>query len=166
MPFNNGWRLKYDYMLPVHVGIYRDPTEGRRMPHFLVSEEEQAIPIRRCSTGGDKHYHDCFCINKPALIKGALGGDADKAAPSEWNDNSVRYRSMEQTDCVKFFISGWGSQGRWEETAGNILTKTYNRAEDLTRFHLLKEERLSSQHPNKRGHGRKALTGCWWALHL
>lgn len=126
MPFNNGWRLKYGHMLLEHVGIYRDPTEGWRMRHFPVSEEEEeVIRIHRSSTGEDKCHHDCFCIEEPPLIKGALGGDADKVAPSEWNDKLVKYYSMEQTDCVKFFISGssWRSQGRWEATAGDISTK-------------------------------------------
>lgn len=150
MLFNNGWRLKYGHMRLVHVGIYRDP-ERPRMQHFPVSEEE-AIRIHRCSTGGDKYHHDCFCIDKPPLIKCALRGDADKVAPSEWNDKSVKYRSMEQTDCVKFFISvsSWRSQRRWEATAGDILTKIYNTPENLTRFHFLKEGRVSSQHLNKR----------------
>ena len=119
--FNNGWRLKYGHMLLVHVGIYREPTEGWKIRHFLVGEEEEAIRIHRCSTGGDKYHHDCFCIDKPSLIKGALGGDADKVAPSEWNDKLVEYH--QQTDCVKVFLAGsrWRSRGGQQATAGDTL---------------------------------------------
>lgn len=108
--------------------------ERRGMRHFPVSGEEDAIRIHRCGTGGDKCHHDCFCIDKPPLIKGALGGDADKVAPHQWNDKSVKDGSTEQTGCVKFLISGcsWRSQPRWEATAGDILTKIYNTPEKLT----------------------------------
>lgn len=167
MPFNNGWSLKYDHMLLIHVGIYRDPTVRRRMQHFPVREEE-AIRIHRCSTGGDKYHPDCFCIDKPPLIKDALRGDADKVAPSEWNDKSVKYPPWNrQTALNSSSVVPVGGVGeRWEATAGDILTKIYNTPENLTGFHFLKEGRLSSQHPNKRAHVFKALNGFWCALIL
>lgn len=81
MPFNKGCRLEHDYVMLVHIRIYWDPTERRRMRHFFLVSKEEAIRIHRCSTGDDKYHHDCFCIDKPPLIKGALRGDADKVAP-------------------------------------------------------------------------------------
>lgn len=85
---------------------------------LLRSNEKTGDATRRRGGGWrDKYYRHCFSFDNPPLIKGALGGDADKVAPCEWNDYSVKYGSVEEMDRVKSFNS---SLGGWETTAGHL----------------------------------------------
>lgn len=140
MPFNHGWRLKYGHMLLTHFGFIDTQQnyggcnifQSAKKKKWFISVAPALVVMNTIMTA--------FASTDFHSLK-VCWGDTDKGAPSEWNDNSVKYRSMDQTGYVKSFNSGSSRSclGMWEATADHILTMDIcNTPENLNMFQFVR----------------------------